>query len=632
MVRQIFGPLWLALLLWVSQSQGAESAAIQLSADASRVSLVGQVGVLRDLSGQMTVAQAVTAAAQGRFDQPTGNIASGYMPGNLWLRFTLARNSAAPQRWWLEVDGYLEHLDLFLPRPDGAFDIQSNGMETPFSQRLIPHHNPVFILDLPAGTAQTYYLRIPIDGARRLRLVAWQAQPFQLAAANETLLQGAYFGMVMLLVILNLGYWAWQREGLYGYYAFYVLTLAIYFFNFKGYLSQLADPPSGLSVATARITLSLWLALNASLLSRLLHLGQHMPRFDQAFRILFKLVALVAVLTVLSGDFIQIASFLNLTRMIAVLASLILPIILLKRGVQEAKLYLLAFGFLLAAALLNTLEQQGLVIIPGDVSLDTLLQIAALPHVIVMHMMVARRLRRLSDARLQAEQALLLQQQQQAEQSQFLSLLAHEIRNPLTIVDGAAQLLALKGQAEPDMLAQIRNAAGRIADLLKNCLSSERISGSGWQPHRQVHDLRQIAHTAVAKHPSSRHDIRCQVEQLPTRFLCDQTLIQVLLDNLMDNAIKYSPDGGVITLRGWIQAGAVLLSVEDQGVGIPAEQVTQVFQRFHRTRQVAEVPGAGLGLNMVQRIAELHGGNVSCSSVPGRGTRMTVRLPVQEEN
>jgi signal transduction histidine kinase len=354
-----------------------------------------------------------------------------------------------------------------------------------------------------------------------------------------------------------------------------------------------------------------------------------MPRTDRVFRGLFNGLALLGVLAVLSGHYSPIAALMNLARILAALASLILPLLLLRRDAHEASIYLLAFGFLLLAVILISLEQQGYVLANWNWMTDDLLQAATLPHVIVMHLMVARRFQLSEADRLHAERELRLQQGQQREQSQFLSLLAHEIRNPLAIVDGAAQLLDLSGQADPRQIQQIRAGTGRIADLLKNCLSIERIGDAGWQLELASTDIRDITRAACAGHPSPRHTIHCRLEALPERFDCDGALIRILLDNLLDNAIKYSPKGGSIEVHGWLEAETVVLEVADQGVGIAPEQVEQVFRRFYRTRQVADVPGAGLGLSMVRRIAELHDGRITCTATPGQGTRMTLRLPIR---
>ncbi|MDD5297314.1 MAG: sensor histidine kinase [Rhodocyclaceae bacterium] len=593
-----------------------------------RISLSGHVSLYRDLAGTLGADEAARIGEHQGFQDSPGNVASGFMPGALWLRFALSRPAGAPALWWLEVDGFAERVELFVPRPGGGFERRLAGSEQPFAERAVKYRNSVFPLDLPAAGPQTFYVRIPIEGARRLRLLLWQAEDFQRANLRETLLQGGYFGAVLLLIALNLAYWAWQRAPLYGWYAANVPVIALYFFSFEGYLGVLFDPAPGLPLALARMAISLWPATNAALLSRLLHLERHMPRVDRACLGLFYGLALVGVMAVLTGYYTPLGSFLNLSRLLVVAVSLVLPLLLLRRGVREAATYLLAFGCLLVAGVLITLEQHGLVLVGGHWTSDQLLQAATLPHIIVMHFMVARRFHLIQATQRQAEREAALQRRQQDEQREFLSLLAHEIKNPLAVMDGTAQVMALTGKSDPAHIAQIRGSVARISDLLRNCLVGERVAEVGWHAEMADCDLRQIARAALAGCHSPRHDLHADLESLPERMECDGALMRILLDNLLGNAVKYSPAGGPIELRGRVDDGVVVLEVSDEGVGIAPEEQDRIFRRFYRPRQGADIPGAGLGLYLVRRIAELHGGGVACVSAPGEGTRMTVRLPM----
>lgn len=599
-----------------------------LDAGMARQPLAGHVEMLRDRSGAMAIADAVAAAEAGYFQAVPGSIASGFMPGAVWLRFTLERQTAAPAQWWLAADGYLEGLDLYRPRADGGFERIAGGIELPAAERGIAYRNPVFVLDLPAGQAQTFFARLPVDGARRARLAVWLPESFQAEAVRDALRQGAYFGMVALVVAVNLALFAWQRRAVYGLYAAYVLSLALFFFIYKGHFQLFFEPPPGLGIAVARLAVSAWLAAQAALLSRLLELGRHLPRIDRAYRAFCYGVAGASAMAVLAGVFAPLAAAANLARVLAASLGLALPLLLLRRGVAQAGTYLLAFGLLLAAVLLVTVEQHGLFQVAWDFSTDALLQAATLPHVVVMHLIVARHFRKMQAARQRAECELALERHRGDDQGQFLSLLAHEIRGPLTVIDGTAQLLAMAGRAEACQVAAIRTGVARIAALLGNCLTGERIAGHGWQLDIGAVDLAAVARAAAAAHSSSRHAIHCRLDALPERFPCDGGLLRIVLDNLLDNAVKYSPGGGRIEVRGRLQPdGGVCLEVEDEGVGIDPGEADKIFDRYYRTRQVAEVAGAGLGLHLVRRIAELHGGGAVCRSRPGRGTCIAVNLP-----
>lgn len=169
--------------------------------------------------------------------------------------------------------------------------------------------------------------------------------------------------------------------------------------------------------------------------------------------------------------------------------------------------------------------------------------------------------------------------------------------------------------------------------LLDRCLTNERIRDDKIVPVIQPTAFRSLVRNIAdqAQKSAPKHDIFVELDALPENHSCDIFLIEILLNNLLDNAIKFSPGGGNIHLRGRLcEKNELILEIQDQGVGIPPEQIGLVFTQFFRTGQVASVQGSGLGLHLVQKIAQLHGGNVSCSSKLGVGSIFTVRLPVAE--
>lgn len=218
------------------------------------------------------------------------------------------------------------------------------------------------------------------------------------------------------------------------------------------------------------------------------------------------------------------------------------------------------------------------------------------------------------------------------EQRQFMGLVSHELRTPLSIIDGRAHLLLLNTCKDPDCLKHakgILSSTNRLTRLIDTCLTEERLCTSGWAPASVPADIGQLVRNVVtqAQGGTDRHQIRHDLEDCPEQYSCDPTLIQVMLNNLIDNAIKYSPDGGEIHIRSWHTEGELFFEVTDQGVGIPPDQLDKAFDRFYRIWQIPGIAGAGLGLHIVKRIAELHGGGtVSCSSEPGQGSTFMVRL------
>jgi len=109
--------------------------------------------------------------------------------------------------------------------------------------------------------------------------------------------------------------------------------------------------------------------------------------------------------------------------------------------------------------------------------------------------------------------------------------------------------------------------------------------------------------------------------------VCDETLLRHILANLLSNALKYSPEGTPVRLTVGLDGTALVADVQDQGIGIPANELADMFQSFHRASNVGTIEGTGLGLAIVKKSVDLHGGHIAVDSVVGHGSRFTVRLP-----
>jgi signal transduction histidine kinase len=122
-------------------------------------------------------------------------------------------------------------------------------------------------------------------------------------------------------------------------------------------------------------------------------------------------------------------------------------------------------------------------------------------------------------------------------------------------------------------------------------------------------------------------------ENLP-KVRADREAISQALSNLLDNAVKYSGEARTVNVRAFVRDGWLSMAVEDFGVGIPAEEMDRVFDRFYRGGDALtrSVKGSGLGLTLVKQVVEAHGGEVQAKSAPGRGSTFTIRLPIRAED
>lgn len=225
--------------------------------------------------------------------------------------------------------------------------------------------------------------------------------------------------------------------------------------------------------------------------------------------------------------------------------------------------------------------------------------------------------------------------------AQLLETIAHEFSTPLSIINTATQMLKLNRsqnriQNDDRCFHMISASVSRISQTLKNTMTLTTAESNALQFCPESLDLAQFCHKIISTWklpPDSVHQIELLYrENNPQAAIAsvDVTLLRQLLINLLQNAIRFSPQGGLVQLQLEIKPGEFVLQVRDRGIGIPSEEQSHVFKQFYRASNANSVPGTpgvGLGLAVVQQIVRLHGGTVAIESELGQGTIVTVTLP-----
>jgi signal transduction histidine kinase len=230
-----------------------------------------------------------------------------------------------------------------------------------------------------------------------------------------------------------------------------------------------------------------------------------------------------------------------------------------------------------------------------------------------------------------------------ATRDEFLAAVAHDLKNPLTAIKGIAQILRRRVASRNisdvnwlgEGLATLDATATRMTGQLDQLLDLTRLRlGGPLELDRRPLDLAELVRRVadVFQKTTERHDLRVET---PAELVgeWDPVRLERVVTNLISNAVKYSPDGGVIRValrceeadgRPW-----AVLSIEDQGMGISAADLPAIFERFHRgANTVGRVAGSGIGLASARHMVERHGGSIGVASELGRGSTFTVRLPL----
>jgi PAS domain S-box-containing protein len=228
-------------------------------------------------------------------------------------------------------------------------------------------------------------------------------------------------------------------------------------------------------------------------------------------------------------------------------------------------------------------------------------------------------------------------------EQELLADLAHDLKNPLAATRVQAQLMRrrLRGHRLPpgaldEALAVIEDNTARMARRIDELSDIARLrAGRSLELRRAPVDLGALIRPLIAAHQQTteRHQVTLQAPPEPLIGMWDASRLERVIDNLLANAIKYSPAGGSVevTIQRDVHEGTVwaILSVKDHGIGIPAADLTAVFDRFYRGRNVSSrSSGAGVGVAGARQIVEQHGGTITVESIEGEGSTFTVRLPL----
>lgn len=663
--------LLVLLLLLVSFISFAQAAPLSLEHDQRSFPLAGRLAVLPEPASTLDLTGALAADRAGRFTDLPDNLSTGAGHTATWLRFRPQRPPATTADWWLEVLPTRLDSTLYMPQGDGYRLMRlHDGDDT--GQRFNAFH-----LQVPPGES-TFYWRIDSDSPVSLKPILWQGPAFVQHVRQESMVQGMFFGILLLALGFDLTFWIWLRDRRYRPYCAYLSALVLSFAAFDGWLSPYLHRPT--------VTGSLLMAAATTwYCATFIKLAPDFPRTQRIFRGM-------AILTLIAAITTQFGAKPYLTQALLLINNLLILLggpVLYRRWrlrVRETRhpgvlLHIAAFAAFGSGALLMNLRNIG-VLPPGMMTDHALLAGTAL-HLFILHLALAQHLRAaaqeqwqrhaealasarqakqvleqkasqrtaelsasnlavqqnwqaLQQARKEAEEMAATAQRLHEEERHLLELIAHEFRSPLAIIGNTAQTLRRIKESELDQVRlkgeRIFSAVTRLASVIDNCLSDARLNSLDRPAQPQLLELAEIIGRAGALTQQDMvHRWQIDLPPKPLRIMADPVLLELALSNLIDNASKYAPPGTAIELFTAFDSEQVSISIRDHGPGIPTDMQADIFKKFIRyplNHPGKSPPGAGLGLYLVKRIAMLHGGDIRLTSRPSEGACFTLSLPI----
>ena len=629
---------------------------------------LSSLSVLEDPKGEWTLEQISSPEWAGRFTPwPTerGQINLGFTRSVYWIRVPLQREAEAPRSWVLEIPYFqLLTVDFYAP---GQQAIHTGGA-LPLSSR--PFFHRFFAFPVEVSTEpQNYYFRVTSDHSLTVPLTAWAETNFLQHVQSTLIVQALYFGGLIALMLYNLFLSISLKDVRFFLYTFFVGNFGMGMLAGNGFGQMFLWSGQGWFDGLAQ---SFFLCLSgcfAMLFAhRFLQAKKYSPKIATAL-VGCSVFYLVVGIGLVSSPWHSLPiQWLVLPVFIVTVPAGALVIVagvsVMRQGYKGARYFLLAWLVLWSGAAIAVLRAFELV--PTTTLSSYSLQLSSALEMLLLSLALAdvvhleRQERevaqkeallanqhllesaRHSEARLeqevqkrtdQLERALSTETQLLERYMRFGALISHEFRNPLGIVESQITLLRKeheKGQLHLEKRLEVMSSATqRLLSLFNTWLKGDRLQQSMREMTPQhiplAAWLRELIDAQAVYHSS--HPLSLQIRQAVGDVWADESLLEVVVLNLLDNACKYSESGQAVTVETRAKPGWVGIAVTDQGCGIDSNHHSAILDDYYRVDPESTISGIGLGLAFVRRIVQMHQGDIELTSALGKGSTFCVWLP-----
>ncbi len=637
---------------------------VRLTAEQGRYPLGFHLEYLADPGYQLTIDDVTSPEYDAEFVPGQAEVQNiGYVKAAYWVRFQVQNDTAYAYQWLLEIaPSFLDRIDVYHYSIGEQPQVYHLGDYYPFEQRGFNHRNFVLDLLLPPGTVHTFYVRL-VCPRILFEMYMWNPATFLQHEAQLLLWFGLFYGAILILIIYNLLLFVSVKEVNHLYYAAYAGALFVVYFSPDGFGFQYIWPnqiffqnivsTSALSASTIILVLLTIRLLRVKDLSLLW------------YRLLWGVVWVAVGCNIgllIASRNLFLIQFVPMVSIVTLFLMLFVGSHSWWRGYKPARFYLSAWGIYLIAGFVPLITLFAW--LPANNFTQNISRFALIPALLLLSLSVVEQIKTLKDEKETAqaqvlnaalENQRLVQEQNitleklvaertealvEANQAKtaFLANVSHELRTPLGLVEAAVDTLRSKRLDLDEAtrrfsLETIADETRQLTGMVDNLLAAARLEQRHIKLSLSRCDVAALVQEKLvvwqANYPQRGFNLHKPAE--PVRVMLDVVQIQLVLRNLLQNAVKYSPADTPIAVTITADDEAVLIAVQDQGYGISPTDQEHIFERFYRgdPEMTHTIRGAGLGLAICHEIVSAHSGCIWLESQVEQGSTFYVQLPRQ---
>lgn len=653
----------LSVMMWQTYAQS-----IKLDHTTKQIQLDQHALFLLDEDNQYRIEDILSDDPQLSFSKKPSPFGSKYNK-SLWLKFNIQSTIKEGRYWIIEFQpSSLSHVDAYLvDQHKKIISSYTYRGDIPFSQQPTYYRNPIIKIYIESETQPTLYLNINNDYGTVREITMWAPYAFIENSAKQQLLWGCIFGIYAILILVSWWFERAVKDGIYGAFALYVMICAFIDLQIGGWWKQLFFPAKTTSsLALLEITY-VWLTfLAANFFFRYVEVKKTKPVISSLILkviFIYCFIYSLIILSVNTYELIRIHGFINTFIILPVCLWLLwLPAWRSRSEIRRTFFYisLIFIGSYIYSTLgLLGFYQRNTM----NVSATTL---AGMLVFVLIYYSLSKKYQRMREEKEKANEDILafiqnsenylkeqvtlktqhlvetqkklelsLEKERESyrDQRNFIAMISHELRTPLSVINASVQNLLRNKQLVAagiiNKLDKIHIAAQRLSALITDYLNNDRMDAFSQQVEPDWVMLSPLFDDAVmmAQLVSAKQKYMIDLKDPSYKIWADEDLLKLVIRTLAENAAKYTPEDTEIHLyvresvQGWI------ISVRDNGPGIPDDEKSHIFDRYYRGKSSVKQVGTGLGLSLAKHLVELQHGQLTLEDSPGQGATFNVFLP-----